>query len=82
MAFSVEIASSERAEDFGKSVEIHIDKKELAYLIEQLNELCNSEVGEHLHFFSELWGTGELDDKPHVSGNFLCHHLKINLTSD
>ena len=67
--------------NFGKSEEeqvyIYLDDAGLDEFIKDLQALRSADASDHFHYFSEDWGTGELETGIIGDGFRPVHHLKV-----
>jgi hypothetical protein len=64
----------------GEQLFIHADPAGLRLLasrLAQLAERVDAGGADHLHFFTETWGDGEISDKPQSADCRPVHHVKL-----
>lgn len=60
-------------------VEIYLDDEGLDQLIQRLTQIKNRNT-DHVHFMSQSWGLGNLDEVKHKATNRVAHHLRITFS--
>jgi hypothetical protein len=58
------------------------DKEGMEFLKSRLSAPFFKKDGDHLHFLSQEWGTGELNSKPYFEGCPVVHHLELFYLQD
>lgn len=77
MIFTPEIKDAAQLWEGTAEVEIFLDRKAFADLLQQLSLLKHP--GDHAHFMTPSGGGQELTEQAQREGNTIVHHLRLSL---